>query len=200
MIENNYNLLEEELKKHSIFKDESKLSFDYVPHYLPHRNDELRKLAHYFKIIFEKPGGMSQRVIIYGSNGTGKTAVVKRFGAMVEETAEKRNINFKFLHLNCRKNKTEYMILKNTIKTFNKAIPKRGFSSEELLHILIEILENGNFFLILALDDLNIKENQLLYDLTRLMDDELNPIQRLSLIIIVNSNSDINRHNLNFTF
>ena len=76
------------------------------------------------------------------------------------------------------------MILKNTIKAFNKGIPKRGFSSEELLQILIEILEIENRFLILALDELDIKDNQLLYDLTRLMDDELNPIQRLSLIII----------------
>ncbi|MFX0134910.1 MAG: ORC1-type DNA replication protein [Candidatus Hodarchaeota archaeon] len=181
---NKLNILEEELKKHSIFKDESKLSFDYVPLYLPHRNEELRQLAQFFKVVIEKPGGMSQKVIIHGSNGTGKTAVVKRFGSMIEQTAEKRNIKLKFLHLNCRINKTEYMILKNVIKTFNKAIPKRGFSSEELLQILIEILEIEDYFLILTLDDLNIKENQLLYDLTRLMDDELNPIQRLSLIII----------------
>ncbi|NVM04238.1 MAG: ORC1-type DNA replication protein [Candidatus Helarchaeota archaeon] len=184
MMNNNYNILEEELKKHSIFKDESKLSFDYVPLYLPHRNEKLRQLAQFFKVIIEKPGGMSQKVIIHGSNGTGKTAVIKRFGAMIENTAEKRDIKFKFLHLNCRINKTEYMILKNVIRAFNKAIPKRGFSSEELLRILIEILEIDDYFLILALDDLSIKENQLLYDLTRLMDDELNPVQRLSLIII----------------
>ncbi|MHA1298150.1 MAG: ORC1-type DNA replication protein [Candidatus Helarchaeota archaeon] len=184
MVENTYNILEEELRKHSIFKDESKLSFDYVPVYLPHRNEELRQLAQYFKIIIENPGGMSQRVIIHGSNGTGKTAVVKRFGAMLEETARNRNVKLNFLHLNCRKNKTEYMILKNIIKTFNKAIPKRGFSSEELLQILIEIIDSENQFLILALDDLDINENQLLYDLTRLMDDKLNPIQRISLIII----------------
>ena len=184
MINNDYNILEEELKKHSIFKDESKLSFDYVPLYLPHRNEELRQLAQFFKVLIEKPGGMSQKVIIHGSNGTGKTAVVKRFGAMIEETAEKRGIKLKFLHLNCRINKTEYMILKNVIKGFNIAIPKRGFSSEELIQIIIEILEIEDCFLILALDSFTIQDNKTLYDLTRLMDCELNPMQRLSLIII----------------
>lgn len=55
MTENGFNILDEELKKQTIFKDESKLSMDYVPVFLPHRNEELRLLAHFFKIVIERP-------------------------------------------------------------------------------------------------------------------------------------------------
>ena len=188
MIEKKHDIFEDELKKHSIFKDESKLSMDYVPFYLPHRDEELRLLSEYFKVLIETPGSMSQKVIIHGSHGTGKTAIVKLFGRMIQESAKKRSIKLKFLHLNCRVKKTEHMILKNILGAFNKAIPKRGFSSEELLQMLMEILEIEGYFLILALDNLNNGENKsvndLLYDLTRFMDDQFNPVLRLSLIII----------------
>ena len=60
-----------------LFKDESKLSFDYVPEKLVHRDKQLDKLWMIFRPVLE--GAMSQTAFLIGNVGTGKTATSKRF-------------------------------------------------------------------------------------------------------------------------
>ena len=181
------NYIEEELKKPSIFLNESKLSPDYVPRKLLHREEQFKKLSNIFKTLIEDPGGASKKIIIHGPVGTGKTAVTKRFSYMLMDVAKKRGINLKYLHVNCRINKTCFLILKKIVRSFDKSIPKRGYSSEELIHMLKEILEKEDCILILVLDEVDFLKKrhlEILYYLSRLMDDILNPLHRLSLILI----------------
>ncbi|MHA1145725.1 MAG: ORC1-type DNA replication protein [Candidatus Helarchaeota archaeon] len=181
------NIIEEEINKPTVFKNESKLSADFIPNELPHRKKELQRMAQVFKILLQSPGSASRNVIMTGPVGSGKTAVVKRFTNMLKESSLKRLINLKTVHVNCRKNRTPFMILKTIVRYFDPAIPKRGFSTEELLNILSEYLEDTGTFLLLTLDEFEylIDENHnLLYGLIRLMDDKLNPVQRLYLILI----------------
>ncbi|MHA1361585.1 MAG: ORC1-type DNA replication protein [Candidatus Freyarchaeota archaeon] len=182
------NIVEDELSRPSVFKDESKLSIDYVPENLPHRERELKQLARTFRVVLEKPGS-SQRVIIIGNVGTGKTALTKNFGNQISAIANKKGINLSYIHINCRRERTSFTILNRVVKTLNPKIPRRGFSTEELLQILKEILEERNIHVILTLDELDFllkrEGEQLLYSLIRLFDEQLNVAQRLSLIGIM---------------
>ena len=182
------NIMKEELKRPTVFRDETKLSIDYTPPDLPHREIIIRKLTQIFKVLIENPGGASKKVIITGSTGTGKTAVTKRFGIMVQELAEERDIYLRYIHINCRKYKTSFMVLNRIIRSFNPKFPKRGFNVMELLHILSdEILEKENAYILLCLDDADLlifNEPSIIYNLTRIGDDSLNSKQRLSFITI----------------
>ncbi len=184
------NIIEDELSRPTIFKDESKLSIDYVPEHLPYRENELKQLANIFRVLLEKPGN-SQKVIITGNVGTGKTALAKNFGSQIVIIASKREINLHYIHINCRRERASFTILNRIVQTFNPSIPRRGFSTEELLQIMKEILEEKDIHIILTLDELDFllrrEGEDLLYSLIRLFDEQLNAVQRLSLIGIMRS-------------
>ncbi len=178
--------VEDELSRKSVFKSEHYLSIDYVPENLPHREMELRLLAQNFKTLITSPGRTSQKFIIEGPVGTGKTAVAKRFAEQIVQAAQRRAIRFHKLHINCRVNKSAHLIYLKILRQFKPKFPRRGHSPEELLQIIVEILETEDCYLLLILDELDYfikqKGGDILYNLTRLMDDQLNAQQRLSII------------------
>ena len=87
----------------SVFKDEAKLDINYIPQKLPHREKEHRLLMEFFNFILRYPERMSQRVIITGDVGTGKTALAQHFGASITSEANKRAIKFRYAHVNCQR-------------------------------------------------------------------------------------------------
>lgn len=181
-----HDYVEDELSRRSIFKSEQFLSIDYVPENLPHRQSEMRKLVQSFKTLISSPGRTSHRFIIEGSVGTGKTAVAKRFSEQMIQAAKRRNIRLHSIHINCRVNKTEYLVFLRALREFKPKFPRRGHSPDELLQMLVEVLDEEDRYLLLILDELDYFIRQrgadILYDLTRLMDDRLNATQRLSII------------------
>jgi cell division control protein 6 len=183
------DIFEEELRSPTIFRDESKLNESYMPDSLPHRTSELRELIRLFLGVMKKPGDMSQRVTISGGIGAGKTALSKCFGKVLEEYAHTHNLNLHYVHVNCRRKKSRFLILRQIVYHFNPTVPHRGYSPEELLYMLDCLLESQNAYLILVLDELDflLRRNNasLLYDLTRWTDEQLNGVQRVSLILIV---------------
>jgi cell division control protein 6 len=132
---------------------------------------------------------MSQRVLITGGVGTGKTAVTKLFGTQFTQLAQKRGINIQYSHVNCRRLKTKFSILKTIVRKFSPSIPDRGYSPDELLQVLNSVLNEKKIHLILTLDEIDYIIDRsgpdIVYDLTRLTDDRLNAPQRLSLIGIM---------------
>ncbi|MCD6381282.1 MAG: ORC1-type DNA replication protein [Candidatus Odinarchaeota archaeon] len=183
------DVIEDEMRQPSVFKDESKLSIDYIPPTLPHRENELRTLTRMFRGVLSKPGSMSVRVVITGKIGTGKTAITKLFGSKVERYAKERGINLSYIHVNCRLERTEYLILRTIVSRFIPNLPGRGLSPEELLKILMFKLEQEGLNLIITLDEADFlirsSSSDLIYKLTRAVDDRLNPKQRISLIFVV---------------
>jgi len=86
----------------SVFKDESKLDINYVPPNLLHRKLQLNILNQFFRFAVENPGRMTQRALIMGNIGTGKTVLSQHFGLNLVKEAKQRNINLNYVHINCR--------------------------------------------------------------------------------------------------
>lgn len=174
----------------SVFKDEVKLDINYVPQQLPHREKEHRLLTEFFSFIFRYPEKMTQRVIITGEVGTGKTVLAQHFGASITSEANKRGIKFRYVHVNCREYRGNlYSVLHHVITIFNPIYPSRGFSEEEALKTLLQVLDEENTFMIITLDEFDSlveKEgSDAVYKLTRLQETRSGKPQRLSFIFIL---------------
>ncbi|MGC9777994.1 MAG: ORC1-type DNA replication protein [Candidatus Heimdallarchaeota archaeon] len=182
-------LLEKELRKPSLIKNSRVLDLKYIPKKLLHREEEQKMLIQYFKPVIEQPGEYSQRVSIIGAIGTGKTAMALKFGEMIKVYSTQKNLNLEYVHVNCRRARSAFLTLLEIVRKFNPHIPVRGFSPEEILNMLTEILNRKRLFLIVTLDEIDfvIRKDgpDLLYDLTRLTDDEIDMKERVSMITIV---------------
>ena len=186
---------EELLKRPSLFRDESKLDLNFVPKILPHREKELSLLSQLFLGVITNPNSISRKILITGKTGIGKTVTVKLFGEILEKASEERNVNIKYVHVNCRKERTSYKVLIKIIQSIEKRFPKRGYSSQDLLDILIDFLHRQNLHILIVLDELSYlinKHEDLIYSLTRINDDSLKGDQRISLIGIVREISCLN--------
>lgn len=189
------DFFEDLLKRPTIFKDESTLDINFVPEMLPHREKELSLLSQLFLILLTNPNSISRKILITGKTGIGKTATVKLFGQMLLNASEKREISIKYVHINCRKEKTGYKVLIKILRSLNKSFPKRGYSPQDLLEIIIDFLDSHDSYLLMVLDELNYlmhNNGDLIYSLTRISDDSLNNRQRVSIIGIVREISCLN--------
>jgi len=183
------------LNKASIFKDERKLDINFIPKKLPHRNKELSLLSQLFLTLLTNPNEISRKILITGKTGIGKTVTVKNFGEMLIKAAKKREISIKYIHINCRKERTSYKVLIKILRSINTNFPKRGYSPQDLLEIINDFLNIHNIHILVVLDELNYlinNDNDLIYSLTRLNDDSFNLPQRFSIIGIVRDISCIN--------
>jgi cell division control protein 6 len=184
------DIVKEILSKPTVFHDEGPLSLEYIPSRLPHREDKLEFLVQLFRFAVERPGSMSQRVLITGDVGTGKTALSQRFGLDLVKAAKNRKVNLHYVHVNCRENKGSlFLIMKRVLEKLWPEFPKRGFAPEELLQVLMELLDEQNAHLILALDELEsliqTEGSTPIYTLTRIQEERPGAPMRLSLICIL---------------
>ena len=174
----------------SVFKDEAKLDINYVPRCLPHREKEHRLLMEFFNFLLQFPERMTQRVIITGEVGTGKTALAQRFGADITLEANKRGVKFRYVHVNCREYRGKlFLILQHALSVFRPNFPKRGYSAEEALETLMQSLDEENAYIILALDEFDTlierEGSEAVYKLTRLQEMRPGKPQRISLVTIL---------------
>jgi cell division control protein 6 len=181
----------------SLFKDESKLDINYIPPRLPHRETQLNLLNQFFRFAVETPGKMTQRILVVGKVGSGKTALTQLFGQNINREAQKRGINLHYAHVNCRECKGSiFMIIQRVVLKFHPNYPKRGYSAQELLQTLMQILDDQKAYLILTLDELDAliqnEGSDSLYTLTRVQEDRQIPVQRLSIIGIVRDTTLLN--------
>jgi len=182
----------------SVFKDETKLDINYIPYTLPHREAELRLLTEFFSFALQSPEKMTQRVMITGDVGTGKTALSQRFGASITREATKKGINLYYVHVNCREYRGSlFLILQRAVSVFHPNFPKRGYAAEELLSMLMQMLDEEKAHIIFTLDEFeSLVENEgseAVYKLTRLHETRPNKPQRLSLICILRDLKTIER-------
>jgi cell division control protein 6 len=177
------------MSQRSVFVDEGVLDINYVPSKLLHRESELRFLNSIFSSIIDAPYEMSQRAVIVGGVGSGKTALAQRFGKDLEAEAARRRVKAKYIHVNCREVRGSlFMALNRVVRKLRPNFPDRGFSADELLDTLMRILDEEDTQLILSLDEVDAlieKEGgDALYNLSRVQEARLEGPRRLSLICI----------------
>jgi cell division control protein 6 len=173
----------------SVFVDEGALDLNYIPVKLPHRDAELRFLTGLFRFVVDTPYEMTQRAVIVGGVGTGKTVLAQRFGQNLVEEARRRRVRARYIHVNCRESRGSlFMALNRAIRALRPQFPDRGYSANELLDTLMRILDEEDEQLVLCLDEVDAlieKEGgDALYNLTRVQEERMEGPRRLSLICI----------------
>lgn len=184
------------LKRKPLLKEEKFLSVDF-PTRILHRDNEIEELMTYYSSLITNTGVRAVNQILLGDRGVGKTATAKFFSRSLEKTALKRGINLKYVHINCRKERTEYKVLVKINQTLSPRIPKRGYSPQDLMDFLTEFLEKEDIYLLLVLDEFDSLldgEAGLLYSLVRINDDTNNVHKRLNIIGILSYNVKFERN------
>src|SRR5256712_9606548 len=138
----------------SVFKDRGKVSFDYVPDKLPHREAQVDRLFSIFRPVGDS--GLAANAFLYGSVGTGKTHTAKRFCDDFRVYANKQCRGLDHVHVNCRQKMGDDAVLLHILKHFDARFPDRGFSIPEKQDSLRKWLEKQQAHLLLILDEVDV--------------------------------------------
>lgn len=173
-----------------LFKDQSKLSFDYVPDHLCHREAQLERLGMIFRPVLE--GTMAQTAFLIGSVGTGKTATSKRFCLDLMKAAQEKGRTMDYIIVNCRQRSTEVAVLRRIVMHFDENFPDRGFSTEEMLRSIRKHIEKRKMHLVVVLDEADVLLSKgaadLIYQLTRFDEEVIGGRPSMSVIMISQKN------------
>src|SRR2546428_10356294 len=138
----------------SVFKDRAKVSFDYVPEKLPHREAQVQRLFSIFRPVGDS--GLAANAFLYGSVGTGKTHSAKRFCEDFRVYANKQGRGLDHVHVNCRQKMGDDAVLLHILKHFDSRFPDRGFSIPEKLDSLRKWLVEQQVALVIILDEVDV--------------------------------------------
>ena len=183
-------IIEDEMNRSSVIKDEKKLDFDYIPEDLPHREDQMRRLAQIFRPVLQN---IPQTAVIRGPVGCGKTVLAKKFCLDLTRVARKQNKNIEYVHINCRKRSTDAMVMLGVLNYFDERFPDRGFSVQEMIEVLKRQLKRREAHLIIVLDEADalIKKSgsDLIYMLTRFKDESV--VEAMGVSVLMISQKDV---------
>jgi len=152
-----------------VFKDQSKLSFDFVPETLLHRDRQMERLQTLFRPL--RDAAIASTAFLRGSVGTGKTHLSRRFAAEFAKSAAEAGRAVEHVVVNCRQRMGDDAVLLAILRKFDERFPDRGFSMTEKLNTLRGQLEKRKAHLIVILDEIDalLKKSgaQLVYTFTR---------------------------------
>lgn len=148
-----------------IFKNEEILFPEFLPDFLPHRENQIELLSKNLSptLVGRKP----QNTFISGPPGIGKTHATK----FVFREFENSNERIKNIYINCWDYKTASAILSKIAIGLGAFVQRRGISKDEILERLLEYLKKSNKSTIICLDEVDqlIRNDQeALYDILRI--------------------------------
>lgn len=171
-----------------IFVKREVLSPHYVPDVLPHRDDKFEELA---KILGPSlRGGTPSNIFIYGTTGTGKTAVSKYVLNILRDKAESRDLPFKYSFMNCQHVDTKYRVFSQLCEDIDIDVPFTGLHFDIVYQKFREELDNLATLHVVVLDEVDMlynKSTDALYILTRINSD-----LKRSRVSIIGITNDVN--------
>jgi len=189
------DLVEDAIQGSTVFEKNNVLNPDYIPRNLPHREKQVRELTINFRDILVNPGSSSIRTVISGKTGAGKTVTTKKFGELFTQVGKEKGIRIVYLHINCHRQRTLYLILMEVARQLNLQIPNRGLSSQETFKLIYDYLEKRNIQLIVTLDEfdyfISTSPIEDIYFLVRIYDELNTLVKRLHYIFIVREMSSL---------
>lgn len=170
----------------SVFRDPGKLSFDYVPEKMVHREKQMQRLFSYFRPIVE--AGSSSNAFLYGPVGTGKTHSAKRFCADFRKYASEKERALDYAFVNCRQRMGDDAVLLSLVRHFDPHHPERGFSVAEKLETFKRAIEKHRVHFVVILDEVDalLKKSgaDLVYAFARAAEESLAAKGNISMILI----------------
>jgi cell division control protein 6 len=170
----------------SVFKDPGKLSFDYLPDKLVHREKQTQRLFSLLRPIVE--AGASSNAFLYGAVGTGKTHTAKRFCLDFRKYASESNRAVDWDVVNCRQRMGDDAVLLRLLQHFDPHFPERGFSIAEKMESLRKHLEKHKLHFIVILDEVDalLKKSgaDLIYSFARIAEEGTTTKGNISMILI----------------
>jgi archaeal cell division control protein 6 len=161
------------LQTESLFKDKMVLQSNYVPDEIQHRDEQIQQIARIIApaLRLERPSNL----FIYGKTGTGKTVTVRHTLHNMVEVAKKENIPVRYCYINCKLKRvadTEYRLIAELARLFNKAVPSTGLPTDEVYNTFHRAIDDRRQVIILILDEIDqlVKKigDEIIYNLTRM--------------------------------
>lgn len=144
--ESNQGLFDDLLSGEPIFENKEVLRPSYTPHELPHRSDQINKMATI--LVAALRGETPSNILIYGKTGTGKTASAKFVSKELESTSQKYRVPCDVEYINCEVTDTQYRVLAQLANKFieknKRRINDRIADLESLLNDVDEYEANSD--------------------------------------------------------
>lgn len=171
-----------------VFRDEGKLSPEYLPQRTPHRDGERRELFEIYRPML-KDEGLAPIAFLVGPVGSGKTMMVRMLGKEMEEKGVLHGCTIKPVSVNCRTDRTPTAVMNRVVEALGARFPKRGLEAQETLRFVLDMLARTRGRLLLILDEadslVSAGDRSLLYSLARLR--EIHGSSRVALLMLSKS-------------
>jgi cell division control protein 6 len=137
--EDSQGLFDDLLSGQPIFENKEVLRPSYTPRQLPHREEQIDKMATI--LVTALRGDTPSNILIYGKTGTGKTASAKYVSDELQTTSEKYEVPCEVEYINCEVTDTQYRVL---AQLANKFIDKNRAIIDDELAELERLEETGD--------------------------------------------------------
>jgi len=138
--EESQGLFDDLLASEPIFENKEVLRPSYTPHELPHRNDQINRMATI--LVSALRGDTPSNILIYGKTGTGKTASAKFVSQELESTSQKYDVPCEVEYINCEVTDTQYRVLAQLANKFIDKNEARIESKIERLNTVRDRLQS----------------------------------------------------------
>ncbi|MDY6775501.1 MAG: ORC1-type DNA replication protein [Halobacteria archaeon] len=180
-------LFDELLEVEPIFDNKEVLRPSYTPTKLPHRNEQINRIA--TVLVSALRGDTPSNLLIYGKTGTGKTASAKYVSQELEKTSQKFEVSCDVEYINCEVVDTQYRVLARLAREFGRDdVPMTGWPTDRVYDAFFDAVDEDERVVVIMLDEIDKlvekSGDDTLYNLSRMNADLENA--RVSIMGISN--------------